>query len=218
LTNLQAIDSFRDPIISGAHSGSGISDSEFDANCATHATNGPNGTLTVLRAMNGSFRSAFGSSGRSTHPTGAQTTHTVTGGNSVDYTAFPHPVGGSNVNASTAWGNFVTSWGNLKIAITARIAEIDARIGKVVRAGTPASGTANPPTVYVNIIPASNTTSGFVPYGRSLYNNVNMLLGQDVDLLGGIIKDVESLTDLIDLVKTARNKYEIYSGRDKEYS
>jgi hypothetical protein len=43
-------------------------------------------------------------------------------------------------------------------------------------------------------------------------------LGQDVDLLGGIIKDVEGLTDLVGMVKTARNKYEIYSGRDKKYA
>jgi hypothetical protein len=31
------------------------------------------------------------------------------------------------------------------------------------------------------------------------------------------MKDIESLTDLVDLVKTARNKYEIYNGRGKEY-
>tara|TARA_Y100000590_G_scaffold208670_1_gene236457 strand:- start:3461 stop:3601 length:141 start_codon:yes stop_codon:yes gene_type:complete len=46
---------------------------------------------------------------------------------------------------------------------------------------------------------------------------VNHLLGQHVNLLGGIIKDIESLNDLVDMVKTARNKYEIYSGRDKVY-
>ena len=83
--------------------------------------------------------------------------------------------------------------------------------------GSPAA-VNNPPAVRVSAIPASNTTSGFVPYGRSLYNNCNHLLGQDVDLLGGIIKDVEGLSDLVDMVKTARNKYEIFSGRDKEYS
>ena len=44
---------------------------------------------------------------------------------------------------------------------------------------------------------------------------MNHLLGQHVNLLGGIIKDIESLGDLVDMVKTARNKYEIYSGRDK---
>jgi hypothetical protein len=56
-----------------------------------------------------------------------------------------------------------------------------------------------------------------VPYGRSLYNACNLLLGQDVDLLGGIIKDIASLTDLIGMVETARNKYDIFSGRDKTY-
>jgi len=56
-----------------------------------------------------------------------------------------------------------------------------------------------------------------VPYGRAIYDNVNLLLGGDVDILGGIIKDIESLGDLVDLVKKARNKYEIYNGRAKEY-
>ena len=51
----------------------------------------------------------------------------------------------------------------------------------------------------------------------AIYDNVNLLLGQDVDLLGGIIKDIESLGDLVQLVKNARNKYEIYNGRAKEY-
>ena len=99
-----------------------------------------------------------------------------------------------------------------------RIAEIDARIGAPTRStAAPASGRENPPTVTVTGVPASNTTGGFVPYGRSIYNGCNLLLGQDVNLLGGIIKDIESLTDLIDMVKNDRNKYEIYSGRDKKY-
>ena len=70
----------------------------------------------------------------------------------------------------------------------------------------------------MSTIPSSNTTGGQVPYGRSLYNNINLLLGKDIDLMGKIIKDIRSLDSLVDLVKTARNKYEIYSGRDKEYS
>ena len=32
-----------------------------------------------------------------------------------------------------------------------------------------------------------------------------------------LVKDIESLDDLIDLVKSDRNKYEIFSGRDKVY-
>ena len=69
----------------------------------------------------------------------------------------------------------------------------------------------------MDAIPSSNTTGGLLPYGRSIYNNVNYLLGQDVELLGKITKDIEALDDLIDLVKSDRNKYEIFSGRDKVY-
>jgi uncharacterized protein (DUF4213/DUF364 family) len=36
--------------------------------------------------------------------------------------------------------------------------------------------------------------------------------------MGKIIKEIGSLSSLVDLVKTARNKYEIFNGRDKEYS
>jgi hypothetical protein len=89
----------------------------------------------------------------------------------------------------------------------------------VITAEIDGSAAVNEPSrVYVSTIPSSNTTGGQVPYGRSLYNNINLLLGKDIDLMGKIIQDIRSLDSLVDLVKTARNKYEIYSGRDKEYS
>ena len=97
-----------------------------------------------------------------------------------------------------------------------RVAEVDARIGIPKYLGATASK-GNPPSIHVEKIPSSNTTSGLLPYGRSIYNNVNYLLGQDVELLGKITKDIEALDDLIDLVKSDRNKYEIFSGRDKVY-
>ena len=100
--------------------------------------------------------------------------------------------------------------------------EIDARIGVPTYANSTGAGTTpatrgNPPGIRVKTIPTANTTNGYVPYGRAIYDNVNLLLGGDVDILGGIIKDIESLGDLVDLVKKARNKYEIYNGRAKEY-
>ena len=219
LTGLQGIDSFRDPIITGAHGTDGdgtggISDSDFDANCATHATNGPNGTLTVMKAMQLSFETAFGNSNRVDHPTNLSS-GTLATGDDVDFTSFTHS--GATVNAWAQWVSFSNAWGTLSGALTARIVEIDNRIGTPTRVDGEAT-TGTPPTGRVSAIPSSNTTNGLVPYGRSLYNGVNHLLGQDVDLLGGIIKDIESLTDLIGLVETARNKYEIFSGRDKKYT
>ena len=89
----------------------------------------------------------------------------------------------------------------------------------VITAEIDGSAAVNEPSrVYVSTIPSSNTTGGQVPYGRSIYNNINLLLGKDIDLMGKIIKEIGGLSSLVDLVKTARNKYEIFSGRDKEYS
>ena len=97
-----------------------------------------------------------------------------------------------------------------------RVQEVDARIGIPKYLGSQSSR-GTPPNYRVAAIPSSNTSGGQIPYGRSIYNNVNHLLGQEVDLMGGIIKDIESLTDLIGMVESARNKYDIFSGNDKVY-
>jgi hypothetical protein len=229
LLQASGVTSFRDPHIgaTGIAVGSGQNDEDFQANCATHATTGPDGRLTVMKAMQGSFQYAFNNSNRVTHGTGAlglTVDETLAQGNDVDYFVFSH--NSASVNALAQWESFSTAWTTLKNALTARIAEIDARIGVPGRSGTPVPSPGGLfPRVRVETIPSSPAEgqyaydAGFtlVPYGRSIYNNVNHLLGQDVDLLGGIIKDIASLTDLIDLVKTTRNKYEIFSGRDKAY-
>ena len=241
LLQTSGVTSFRDGhCTSSALASGGKSDADFESACATHATNGPDGTLTVMKAMQGSYRAAFAASGRFTHPTGtgaqciiavnteagSNVGGTAPTGSAVNYFSFTH--NSATVNALAQWESFSTAWTTLKGVITARIAEINARIGTPIRDGTPVTGTssspgATAPRVRVKTLPSTPAAGqyaydqGFtlVPYGRSIYNNVNHLLGQHVNLLGGIIKDIESLNDLVDMVKTARNKYEIYSGRDK---
>ena len=143
----------------------------------------------------------------------------------TDQSRTGHPNGGtglgsnipiSNPDLAGGFSAFTAETDQLKSVCDKRIAEVDARIGVPKYAGSQSSrGTA--PAIHVEKIPSSNTSGGLIPYGRSIYNGVNHLIGTDVDLLGGIIKDIESLTDLIDSVKTSRNKYEIFSGRDKVY-
>ena len=166
--------------------------------------------------MQVSFRAAFAASGRETSfPIGNPPAQgPLDTGTAVDFRAFSHS--GSTANAWAQWVSFTTRWRKFKDSVTERITEIDARIGVPTRTGGGAYP-GNPPTGRVSAVPSSNTTNGFVPYGRSIYNSCNHLLGGDVDLLGGIISSIEGLTDLIDMVKTSRNKYEIYSGRDKVY-
>jgi hypothetical protein len=220
--SLASLSNFRDPIITGAHgtngSGAGgISDANFDGKDSDVTAN-----TAVIEATLGRLITAFntsnnaGTGARATHPaqpggtTGGSSGVTIADSTAVDF-------------ASVASHNGILEWEATRTAMTAfstacdqRIVEIDNRIGRPTYAGSPSSaGTA--PAVKVSAIPASNTGSGHVPYGRSLFNNTNMLLGKDVDLLGGIIKDIEALGELTENVKTARNKYEIYSGRDKVY-
>jgi hypothetical protein len=210
--SLASLSNFRDPIITGAHGtngagAGGISDDNFDgkdsdvtANAATAET-----ALTKCRAN-------FAASGRGakSYSSGGAPAR----GSAVDFSNFTQDT--VTYNGVTAWENTRTAMAAFSTACDQRIVEIDNRIGRPTYAGSPSSaGTA--PAVKVSAIPASNTGSGHVPYGRSLFNNTNMLLGKDVDLLGGIIKDIEALGELTENVKTARNKYEIYSGRDKVY-
>jgi hypothetical protein len=224
---------FRDPhCTSSALASGGQTDDAFDSACASHATNGPDGTLKVMKEMQTSFQDAFNNSNRVTHGEGAGPSNAdeqLATGDDVDYFSFSHG-SVSTTNALSQWEDVSTAWTTLKNAVQGRIAEIDARIGVPGRSGIPVTGTssspgATAPKVRVETIPASPASgqhaynAGFtlVPYGRSIYNNVNHLLGQHVDLLGGIIKDIESLGELVDMVKSARNKYEIYSGRDPAY-
>jgi len=217
---LTAVDNFRDPIVTGAQAGgSGISDSAFDGRAADFTAN----TVTAEAALTAA-NNKFAASGRAAHPEGGTGVlgTTLATGSAVNFASFTHS--SVTYNGVTEWETLKTSAEALTDACDKRVVEIDARIGVPTYANsTHASGVTpstrgNAPCIRVKAIPASNTTNGYVPYGRSIYNNVNLLLGGDVDILGKLIKDIESLGDLVDMVKTARNKYEIFNGRDKEYS
>jgi hypothetical protein len=198
------------PVGTGS-TGTGISDKAFDDYILSSTSGTPARTAwdTDLAAMNAiltSTRTTLTNQSR----TGDENNNGVNPG-----------VKGSEILTSSpdidaAWTAFTGENTTLLGKCTARTYEVDARIGIPKYNGSTASR-GSPPSIYVEDIPSSNTSGGQIPYGRSIYNNVNHLLGQDVDLLGGIVKDIESLTDLIGMVETARNKYNIFSGDDKAY-
>jgi hypothetical protein len=206
---------FRDPIVTSNIANPGFTDAAFDTYiCATSGTHALDTALASVKASVTAFYAAAEMSNRNTRLEGGADDV----GTAVNCASF-----GSSDNVHGKWVTFSANCGTLVTNLDNRIAEIDARIGVPVYANsTHASGVTpaargNPPCIRVKTIPTANATSGYVPYGREIYDNVNLLLGGDVDLLGGIIKDIESLGDLVDLVKNARNKYEIYNGRAKEY-
>jgi len=222
---LQLVDGFRDPITTGvaaprsASGGTagpatvtGISDAAFD----TYLASEPEGDHGLLQTGMTKFRANFAASGRAAAgaPSSGSYPRARATGSAVNFASFTQD--STAYNCQTLWTNFVTELETFRDNCNARVSEIDARIGVPTYSGSVASR-GNPPTIRVSAIPASNTTNGVLPYGRSIFNNVNHLLGQEADLLGGIITAVESLSSLVDLVKSARNKYDIFSGRDKTY-
>ena len=212
IDELQASAKFRDGAMEAASqkhmTSATANDLNFDTYiCATSGTNEVDSTLSSVKNSLTAFYTAAGMSTRN-HRLESGTDNY---GTSVNCASF-----GSD-NTHGKWVTFATACDNLKTRLTDRIAEIDARIGKPTYNSQTGASAGSYPSIHVSDIPDSNTTGGLAPYGRSIYNSCNYLLGQDVDLLGGIIKDIESLTDLVDLVKSDRNKYEIFSGRDKEY-
>jgi len=229
--DLQASVKFRDPGVTETtviaprelpagtgSTGTGISDLAFDNYILTTVDgNGDTAWEATIAAMNvrlGEVRAALSlqiTNGRAGNNNGGNNL-----GTEITIT---------NPNMTTAFATFTSENATLLSNCNKRVAEVDARIGKPFYGGGAASTRGTAPSIYVEDIPSTGATgqtaydAGFtmIPYGRSIYNNVNHLLGQDVDLLGGIVKDIESLTDLIGMVETARNKYNIFSGNDKAY-
>jgi len=206
--DLKGLKSFRDPITTGtAASGTtGITDVNFDDYLADVGSTSRNAWETSHDAFD-------------SYLTGLR--NTLAGQISAG-TRAGNDNGGTNLGAPISYsdakrGDWTANNTGVVAAAAKRVIEIDARIGVPGKTGGGAAAGAFP-TGRITSIPSSGVDGALVPYGRSLYNSVNHMLGQDVDLLGGIIKDIESLTDLVDMVKTARNKYEIFSGNDKEYT
>ena len=196
--DLQSVSPFRDPLIpelTAEAGASGISDGDFDSYIGTE----PDADLAALSTSLTSYRNSL---------TGQNRTGLNNGNNNK---------GSTLTYANTQWAAFHSEMQTFLDNCLKRVTEIDTRIGVPTRSGTRAVARGVPPKIRVSAIPSSNTTGGQVPYGRSIYNNVNNLLGKDLDLLGKLIQDVQGLQSQIDLVRKARNKFEMYNGRDKEY-
>ena len=196
--DLQSVIGFRDPVIdvdTAQAGGSGISDNAFD----TYVTTEPYADLATLSSALTTFRALLPAQSR----TGTDNSNSGKG----TLITF----------ANTTWDAFHTEVGTFGTNCGKRVTEIDTRIGVPTRAGSQSTTRGSAPAIYVSAIPTANTTGGLVPYGRAIYNSCNYLLGKDLKLMTQLIQDIQSLDQLVNLVKKARNKYEIYNGRAKEY-
>ena len=201
ISDLVDVVGFRDPVIdvdTAQAGGSGISDNAFDTYISTEEYRATD--LAGLQSALATFRALLPAQNR----TG------VNNGNNNKGTLITF--------ANTTWAAFHTEASTFGTNCGKRVTEIDTRIGVPTRSGSQSTTRGAAPAIYVSAIPTANTTGGLVPYGRAIYNSCNHLLGKDLKMMTQLIQDIQSLTQLVDLVKKARNKYEIFNGRAKEYS
>ena len=100
-------------------------------------------------------------------------------------------------------------------SITNRITELNSRIGEPTYTGSQSSG-GSIPAIRVSTIPAKSATS-LAPYGRSLYEVVNLSLGNDINLISNVVDEVESINFRYKSIRDKRNQYDILNGRGKYY-
>tara|TARA_B100000700_G_scaffold330001_1_gene454097 strand:+ start:166 stop:2796 length:2631 start_codon:yes stop_codon:yes gene_type:complete len=100
--------------------------------------------------------------------------------------------------------------------ITARITEINSRIGMPTYSGTQASNGAEP-GITVTALPAKSSTS-LVPYGRTIYEAVNICLGNDLGLVQNTMDDASALDFQYKQIRDKRNAYDLLNGRGKFYA
>ena len=103
-----------------------------------------------------------------------------------------------------------------KSQITTRIGVINSRIGMPTYTGNQSSN-GTEPAITVTALPAKSSTS-LVPYGRTIYEAVNICLGNDVGLVQNTMDDASALDFQYKQIRDKRNAYDLLNGRGKFYA
>ena len=105
--------------------------------------------------------------------------------------------------------------------IGTRLTELNARIGNPTYTGSPSVGgdinaAISPPGIRVSALPAK-ASGTLVPYGRTIYEAVNVALGDDIGLINEVVAEADSLQFKYKEVRDKRNEYDMLKGRSKYY-
>ena len=100
--------------------------------------------------------------------------------------------------------------------IAIRITEINSRIGMPTYTGNQSSN-GTEPEITVTALPAKSSTS-LVPYGRTIYEAVNICLGNDLGLVQNTMDDASALDFQYKQIRDKRNSYDLLNGRGKFYA
>ena len=97
-----------------------------------------------------------------------------------------------------------------------RITELNSRIGNPTYDPSSPAGSGSVPVVKVDTIPAK-AAGTLIPYGRTIYEAVNIALGDDIGLINEVVSTADSLQFKYKEVRDKRNAYDMLKGRSKYY-
>jgi len=99
--------------------------------------------------------------------------------------------------------------------MSTRLTELNARIGNPTYSGGQSSN-GTEPGIRVSALPAK-ASGTLVPYGRTIYEAVNVALGDDIGLINEVVAEADSLQFKYKEVRDKRNEYDMLKGRSKYY-
>ena len=99
--------------------------------------------------------------------------------------------------------------------ISTRLTELNARIGNPTYSGGQSSN-GTEPGIRVSALPAK-ASGTLVPYGITIYEAVNVALGDDIGLINEVVAEADSLQFKYKEVRDKRNEYDMLKGRSKYY-
>ena len=105
--------------------------------------------------------------------------------------------------------------------ISTRLTELNSRIGNPTYSGSQSSGgdidaPISEPGIRVSDLPAK-ASGTLVPYGRTIYEAVNVALGDDIGLITEVVAEADSLQFKYKEVRDKRNEHDMLKGRSKYY-
>ena len=118
-----------------------------------------------------------------------------------------------SLSHATALGNEVSA---CNADIGTRITELNSRIGNPSYNPSSPAGSGSVPVVKVDTIPAK-AAGTLIPYGRTIYEAVNIALGDDIGLINEVVSTADSLQFKYKEVRDKRNAYDMLKGRSKYY-
>lgn len=134
----------------------------------------------------------------------------------------------TGTNFLTEFENFKTSATTFEASRTERVTTLTARIGEPTYTNVnpaPQDDSSTKAAKKVSAIPAVTTTVsssstqkiGFTPYGRKIFDSVNLLLDFDIGILRSVGEKINNIQFAFDKINQDRNIYETLNNRSKQF-